>query len=212
LGELVDIANLEVAKAETDPFPFLVVEKFVHPSGLDGIARDFPAISEPRNHSLSGLDYGPTFAQLLEELARPEWIRMLGEKLGVPDLTDLSYDTSIRAHSEASDGNIHPDHWSKVVTALIYFNQEWSAPGGRLRFLRSRTDLEDYVAETPPIAGTLVAFRRTPRSFHGHHKYVGPRRVMQISWLRRNPIFHAWHGVARYGSQLAKRSGLQRNK
>ena len=212
MSELVDIANLEVAKAETDPFPFLVVQKFLDPSGIDGIVRDFPAISEPRNHSLAGLEYGPVFAQLLDELARPEWVRLLGEKLGVPDLEDLRCDTSIRAHSEASDGHIHPDHWSKVVTALIYLNQEWPARGGRLRFLRSRTDLEDYVMEAPPIAGTLLAFRRTPRSFHGHHKYVGPRRVIQMSWLHHNPLFRAWHGLARYGTHLAKRSGLHPNE
>jgi len=211
VGELVDIANLEMAKAETDPFPFIAVEKFLDPSCIEEIVSDFPAISEPRNHSLAGLEYGPSFAQLLEELARPEWIRILGEKLGVPNLADLSCDTSIRAHCEASDGHIHPDHWSKVVTVLIYLNQEWPASGGRLRFLRSRNDLEDYVAEVPPIAGTLLAFRRTPNSFHGHHKYVGPRRVIQMSWLRSNPLFRAWHGLARAGTHLVKRVGLHPN-
>jgi len=208
VSTLIDVANLEVAKAETEPFPFLVVEKFLHPSGLGSLVADFPAVSEPRNHSLEGLEYGPYFAKLLDEFARPEWIGILGEKLGVPDLANLSYDISIRAHCEASDGHIHTDHWSKVATALIYLNQEWPASGGRLRFLRSRTDLEDYVAEVPPIAGTLLAFRRTGRSFHGHCKYVGPRRMIQISWLRSNPLFRAWHGPARYGTHLAKRSGF----
>ena len=208
MSDLVDIANLEVAKAETAPFPFLVVEKFLDPSGIEGLVRDFPAISEPRNHSLAGLEYGPSFAQLLEELARPEWIRILGEKLGVPDLAELSCNISLRAFGEASDGNIHPDHRSKVVTALIYLNQEWTATGGRFRFLRSPTDLEDYAAEVTPIAGSMLAFRRTDRSFHGHHKFVGPRRVIQISWLRRSPFFRAWHGLARSGTHLAKRLGL----
>lgn len=208
MSALVDIASLQAAQAATDPFPFLVVEKFLHPFGIEGIVRDFPAISVPRNHNLAGLAYGPIFAQLLDELERPEFARTLGEKLGVPGLADLGFNSSIRAHSEASDGNIHPDHWTKVVTALIYLNPEWPARGGRLRFLRSRTDLEDYAAEVPPIAGTLVAFRRSSRSFHGHHKYVGPRRVIQLSWLRRNPIFRAWHGFARYSNHLVKRSGL----
>lgn len=208
MTELIDIANLEVAKAESEPFPFLVINNFLHHSGIDGIVRDFPSISEPRNHNLAGLEFGPNFGRLLDELARPEWIRMLGEKLGVPDLADLSCDISLRAHCEASDGNIHPDHRSKVVTALIYLNQEWPDPGGRLRFLRSPTDLEDYAAEVPPIAGTLVAFRRTPNSFHGHHKFVGPRRVVQVSWLRRSPLFRIWHGLARHATHLAKRAGL----
>ena len=99
-----------------------------------------------------------------------------------------------------------------MVTALIYLNEDWSAPGGRLRFLRSPTDLEDYLVEMPPIAGTMLAFRRTPRSFHGHHKYVGPRRVIQLSWLHHNPFYRAWQGLARHLTHLAKRTGLHPNE
>jgi len=208
VSELIDIENLEVAKAEAAPVRYLVVPKFLRPMALESIVNDFPKVTEPRNHSVAKLDYGPVFAKLLEELAEPDWIRMLGEKLGVPELPELPFNTTVRGYCEASDGHIHTDHWSKVVTVLIYPNQEWNAEGGRLRILRSRTNLEDYAAEIAPAHGTLVAFRRSSKSFHGHSRYVGPRKLIQINWLRRNPLARAWQGLSRYGTHFAKRTGL----
>jgi len=160
MSDLVDIANLEMAKAETEPFPFLVVEKFLDPSGIEGLVRDFPAISEPRNHSLAGLEYGPNFAQLLDELARPEWVRMLGEKLGVPNLGEFSCNISLRAYGEASDGNIHPDHRSKVVTALIYLNQEWTSKTMPRKCHRSPGPCWPSVAQIGPSMGTTNSWDR----------------------------------------------------
>ena len=55
--------------------------------------------------------------------------------------------------------------------------------GGRLRILRSKSDLNDYAAEVPPTAGTLLAFRRGEESWHGHETFVGPRRVIQLNWV-----------------------------
>ncbi len=204
----IDIKRLEGAKAETEPIPHLVVPKFLSPESLEGIVSDFPKVTEPRNHAIGKLEYGPRFAGLLEELADPGWVRIVGEKLGVPNLHELPSNTTVRGLCEASDGNIHTDHWSKVVTVLIYPNLEWTAKGGRLRILRSPTDLEDYATEVVPVDGTLLAFRRTPRSFHGHGRHVGPRKLIQISWLRRSPLARAWQGASRYGTHLAKRLGL----
>ncbi|MCR9096643.1 MAG: 2OG-Fe(II) oxygenase [bacterium] len=208
MSDLIDIPALEGAKAETEPVPYLVVPKFLRPEALEGISNDFPHVTEPRNHAVGKLEYGPVFAELLEQLAEEEWIRILGAKLGVEDLHELPSNTTVRGLSEASDGNIHTDHWSKVVTVLIYPNTEWTAEGGRLRMLNSATDLDDYATEVVPADGTLLAFRRSPRSFHGHARYVGPRKLIQISWLRRSPLARASQGIARFGTHLSKRLGL----
>ncbi len=205
---LLDIDALEQAQPEHEPFPFMVVPGFLRPSALDAVIQAFPDVPGPRNHELNGLDYGPIFGQLLDELDQPEWVDVIGAKLGVPRLSTMPRNASIRGYCEASDGHIHTDHWSKLITVLLYPNHEWTADGGRLRMLRSKTDLEDYVREVDPAGGTLLAFRRTARSYHGHHKYVGRRRVIQLSWLRRSSIAQAWQTVARRGTHLAKRLGL----
>jgi SM-20-related protein len=62
-------------------------------------------------------------------------------------------------------------------------NSSWEAPGGRLRLLRSGDDLDDMIAEIPPIEGTMLAFKRAQNSWHGHKPFVGVRRVVQFNWV-----------------------------
>src|SRR3546814_1849374 len=66
---------------------------------------------------------------------------------------------------------------------LVYLNEPWEAAGGRLRLLRSATDLEDYAAEVPPEQGTMLAFLRSERSYHGHKPFTGERRSLQVNWM-----------------------------
>jgi Rps23 Pro-64 3,4-dihydroxylase Tpa1-like proline 4-hydroxylase len=91
---------------------------------------------------------------------------------------------TVRSRCAAKDGRIHTDSENKVVTLLFYLNPNWRQEGGRLRLLRSGDDLEDYIAEVSPEAGTLVAFRRSENSWHGHHPFVGTRRYLMVNWMR----------------------------
>jgi len=204
---LLDLERLAAAKAEHEPFSFLVVPQFLRPEAIPAVQADFPRVEGPRNRKLGSVPHGPVFDQLLEELGSPEFARLIGEQLGYPGLEKLPQDISVRAECEASDGNVHTDHWSKCVTVLVYPNLGWEAKGGRLRFLRSQ-DVEDYAAEVAPSDGTLVAFRRNERSYHGHLPYVGTRRVVQVSWLRSNALARFAQGLARYTTHAMKRLGL----
>ena len=65
----------------------------------------------------------------------------------------------------------------------MYMNETWEHQGGRLRLLRSATDLNDIIVEVRPTAGTLVAFKRSNNSWHGHEPFAGERRVIQFNWL-----------------------------
>jgi hypothetical protein len=35
-----------------------------------------------------------------------------------------------------------------------------------------------------PAGGTMLAFKRTENSFHGHKPFVGERRLVQLSFTR----------------------------
>ena len=89
----------------------------------------------------------------------------------------------LRSRCREQDGRIHTDSRDKLVTGLIYFNDSWPHPGGRLRLLRSADDLENMAAEVLPLDGTLVVFRRSDISFHGHHKHSGVRRCVMFNWM-----------------------------
>jgi Rps23 Pro-64 3,4-dihydroxylase Tpa1-like proline 4-hydroxylase len=91
---------------------------------------------------------------------------------------------TVRGISKAVDGQIHTDSRTKLVTILLYMNQEWETGTGRLRLLRSPDNLQDYIAEVPPDRGTLLMFRNDENAWHGFEPFEGPRRVIQVNWVR----------------------------
>ncbi len=90
---------------------------------------------------------------------------------------------TVRGRCGTRDGNIHTDAVTKIITVLIYMNPTWEQAGGCLRLLRSPNDIEDVIVEIPPVEGTLLAFRRSDNSWHGHKLFIGPRRVIQFNWV-----------------------------
>jgi SM-20-related protein len=107
----------------------------------------------------------------------------VGERLGL-DLSASPSMVTVRGMSRAADGKIHTDSKSKLVTALLYMNDAWESPKGRLRLVRSPNDLNDVVAEVPPDAGTLLLFKNQENAWHGFEPYSGPRRVVQLNWVK----------------------------
>ena len=105
---------------------------------------------------------------------------------------------TLRGYSDGRDGRIHTDTATKLITVLIYMNPVWEIEEGRLRLLRGPADLDDWAAEIPPLAGTMVAFRRSEKSFHGHQPHIGERRSIQLNWVidrnvvRRELGRHRW--------------------
>ena len=121
----------------------------------------------------------------------------VAEKFGVPIAGKPKLFT-VRGRCHPKDGGIHTDSTTKIITVLLYLNPAWEADGGRLRVLRSATDLNDFAAEVPPLAGTLLAFKRSERSFHGHESFAGERRAIQLNWItdvatrNREEARHRW--------------------
>lgn len=164
------------------PFDFAVVPNFVKPEVLDRILADFPQIDQGGSFPLSALKYGPVFGELVEELTGTEMRSAFADKFAI-DLTGRPATLTVRGLCRPKDGKIHTDSKSKLITVLIYLNPPWTADGGRLRLLRSPTDLEDTIAEIPPYQGTMVAFRCTENAWHGHKPYDGRRRSIQLNWV-----------------------------
>jgi hypothetical protein len=178
----LDIAAFRATPLTREPFPFVIVPQFVKPSAREAVNADYPNIESPGSFPLSELTYGPGFQMLLDELCGPEFRKGCEEKFGI-DLCGRASMITVRGRCGTRDGNIHTDAITKIITVLIYMNPTWERAGGCLRLLRSAHDLEDYIVEIPPIEGTLLAFRRTNNSWHGHKLFVGPRRVIQFNWV-----------------------------
>ena len=176
--------NLDVitnASVIRDPFDFFVADGVVGAECQNALTDEFPSVADTGSFPVSQVTFGPVFRTLVDELSAPSFGRAVGNQLGfaVDGLPQLM---TVRGRSGPKDGFVHTDAEWKLVTVLLYLNPEWNDTGGRLRLLRS-ADLDDVAVEVSPRFGTLVAFRRSDRSFHGHHPFLGERRVVQVNWV-----------------------------
>ena len=179
---VLDLAALRSTPLNHEPFPYLIVPGFVRSEALAAVHADYPRIDGPGSFPLSEVKGGPAFLALVEALRGPEARAAFEEKFRL-DLKRRPTMVTVRGRCGARDGNIHTDAASKIITVLIYMNPQWEGAGGRLRLLRSPTDIEDVLVEIPPVEGTLVAFCRSDNSYHGHKPFIGPRRVIQLNWV-----------------------------
>lgn len=165
-----------------EPFEHLMVSGFVGPAALAAINAAYPKISTSGSFPVDQVSFGPAFQTLLDELESDAFREAFEEKFAL-DLSGRPTVTTVRGRCDARDGKIHTDSTSKIITVLIYMNESWEQAGGRLRLLRSANDLNDIITEVPPVAGTLLAFKRSNNSWHGHEPFAGDRRVIQFNWL-----------------------------
>jgi len=179
----IDVAAFERAPLTREPFPYVMVPRFVRPDALDAINKDFPAIAHHGSFPLPTLEFGPAFQRFMDAIRGPEFTRAVEKKLGI-DLSTRPTMVTVRGQSRAADGQIHTDSVTKLITVLIYMNGKWESPHGRLRLLRSPDNLNDVIAEVPPDEGTLLVFKNQPNAWHGFEAFEGPRRVIQLNWVR----------------------------
>src|SRR5262249_48861596 len=186
---VLDLAALRSTPLNHEPFPYVIVPGFVRPEALAAVHADYPHLDGPGSFPLSEVKGGPAFLALVEALRGPEARTAFEEKFGL-DLKRRPTMVTVRGRCGPRDGFIHTDSVSKLLTVLVYMNPHWEASGGRLRLLRSANNLDDVLVEVPPTEGTLVAFRRSDNSFHGHKPFTGPRRVIQLNWIvNRRTVF-----------------------
>jgi hypothetical protein len=183
---LLRLDALRRASVTTEPFQFTVIRDFLAPTDAAAVRADFPEIPYPGLLPVEAMQSGPLFRTLIDELKSEAFSQTLSEKFDL-DLVGRPMMLTVRGRCAARDGRIHTDSETKLASALLYLNDPWEAFGGRLRLLRGPDDLNDMVAEVSPDAGTLVAFRRSDRSFHGHEPYVGVRRYVMINWMTSGP-------------------------
>lgn len=200
---LIDIEALRATPLKTDPYDYFVVPAFVTGKALDSVIADFPNIDSTGSIPPSELEIHGSFQQLLDEMNGPEFREAIEEKFGL-DLSDRPTMFTIRGFCARNNGKIHTDTKSKIITVLLYLNQEWEAGGGRLRILRSGTDLNDAVEEVSPNGGTLLVFRRSDNSWHGHEPFEGQRRAIQMNWVTDEEVVQHEQRRHRFTSTLKK--------
>ena len=176
---MINFDALRASAVATEPFPYFVTPDVLSREDVDAAMRDFPRIDMGGLFLPESFPYGPAFARLLKELEGPQARRIVEEKLKI-DLEGRPTMVTLRGACQAKDGRIHADATFKLATLLLYLNEDWAEIGGRLRILRSATNIEDCAAEVAPQGA--VCFKVQPNSWHGHKPFVGPRRYVMLNY------------------------------
>ena len=203
---ILDLESFRAAPLTREPFEFLIVPEFVKAEARAAIHSDYPEVNQPGSFPLGEVRYGPAFAKLIEQMRSDEFRQAFEEKFDI-DLTGRPDMITVRGRCSEKDGKIHTDSETKIITILLYMNPAWEAAGGRLRLLRSGKNLDDVVLEVPPTEGTLLAFRRSNNSWHGHKPFSGPRRVIQFNWVTSEAVVRREQNRHRFSAWMKKLRG-----
>ena len=200
---LLKLDALAKTALTADPYEYVVVEDFLDEAARDQILGGFPDMPNAGSFPLSELQIGQGLQGLFDALEGPEFRQAVEAKFGL-DLEGKPTMFTLRGRCDARDGRIHTDSKKKIITVLLYLNEGWQEEGGRLRLLKSGEDLNAVATEVSPKFGTLLVFRRSDRSWHGHEQYVGPRKVIQMNWVVSDKVA-AWEQLRHRISATAKR-------
>jgi hypothetical protein len=181
----LDYDKLAATPIDTDPFPHLIVPEFVPPDSLRQVLAALPKLHKRGSFPPDSVRLGLAARDLVQQMEGEQFRKLVAARFGL-DLAGAPTMLTLRGWTSERDGRIHCDSTAKRVTVLLYLNPETEAFGrqeGCLRLLRGPNDLEDYVAEVPPVNGTLLVFPNGASAWHGHRRFVGQRYSIQLNYM-----------------------------
>src|SRR6185295_10941655 len=174
---VIDLDAVRNAQLSREPYDYLCGSNFLRQETIADLRSDFPDISKPGYLTVDEVALKGRFKTLIEEMEGPDLTEALSQKFG-KDLHPFPRLTTIMRRSQAKYGAIHTDGASKVMTVLVYMNDDWEADqAGRLRVLYDDKRYEPYAFEVPPTMGNVFGFLRSDKSWHGHKPFTGERKV-----------------------------------
>lgn len=178
----LNIEKLKQTDVASDPFNYVVVPGFLDADTVRRINETYPNIEKGGSYPLESLETNMLIKDVIDELDGPEFEAAIADKFDV-ELDGRPKMYSLRGYTRAKDGRLHTDSKDKIITVLLYLNEDWPHDGGKLRLLRNGHDVDDFADEVPPDNGTLLVFKRSDNSWHGHHPFEGQRRSLQMNWM-----------------------------
>lgn len=195
----IDLDKVYNVKLETLPYEHIVVSDFIRDEWKDRLRQAYPEVKAPGSFPLSAVSCGREFMHLINELNSDAFRHAVEEKFSI-DLEGKPTMFTVRGKCRLKDGQVHTDSESKIITVLLYMNPSWEEQGGRLRVLNSN-NIRDIKSEISPNIGTLLIFKRSDHSYHGHLPFEGTRKVIQMNWVTHQKFVdheqkrHRWSAI-----------------
>jgi hypothetical protein len=178
---IIDYAAIKNVSVEQVPYPFFGIENVFADCSHQALLNDFPMIKNGGSLPLDAIAVKGELGRLVDEIKSDEFRRVMAKKFDV-DLDGKPIVITARGFSRQRDGQNHTDSKTKLITVLLYVNDGWESPNGRLRMLNS-DDINDYAAEFSSSIGQMIAFKVTDNCWHGYQSYEGQRQSLQINYL-----------------------------
>lgn len=219
-ARILGISKIDAIELEEDPFRWGLVGPLFDPSTAVHLARKFPLDEAEHREGNDGrrswryqvrclLPMGratpvrpqaldPRWRQLADELAGPAYRTALSRLTGV-ELDPLDLEANLFSYGPGAFQEAHPDLPEKVVTHVLWFNEDWEEDfGGCLRILRS-SDPEDVARELLPSLGWSALFVRSASSWHSvtpvSDAAPADRRALVVTFHRPGSLSSMWGGV-----------------
>jgi hypothetical protein len=197
---MIDVQKVYDVKLETSPYEYIVVSDFIKDAWKDKLIEAYPKVKAAGSFPLSSVSCSSEFMQLINEMNSDAFKHAIEEKFSL-DLEGRPTMFTVRGKCRLKDGQVHTDSETKIITVLLYMNPSWENQArGRLRVLNS-ADLEDIKTEISPDVGTLLVFKRSNNSYHGHLPFEGTRKVIQMNWVTEQKVVdkeqnrHRWSAI-----------------
>ena len=211
------LSSLLDADVDGKPFEHVYVREFISSGCLRRVNADFPeSLKKFSTYGGGNINEGilrergeivGAFEQFLDLMASTT-LRKAFESVFRTDLSNTFVRSTIRGVATKEDGRIHADDASKVVTALVYLNEDWPHESecgacGKLQLLAKRDLRSNSTPANDAFGGNLLAFKNPAAfgkkgGFHGFTKFSPggclsrdegcERKMVQINYQTRIKI------------------------
>lgn len=124
---MLKLDTLRATPIERDPFDYVIVRNFVEHEKLRDVLADYPEVPGPGSHPPAGLKISGHFKELMDELLDGPFRKIVEEKFDI-NLKGRPTMYTVRGFCRARDGKIHTDSKTKLITVLLYMNDDfWRA-------------------------------------------------------------------------------------
>lgn len=205
--ELVNTFDKEALKQKirnAQPYPHFYIDNFLEqnfaneiynsfPSFQDAqkIGKEFKTVNEQKKIQITDASkFPPAIAKLNQLLASPDFVGMISDLMGIPNLlADPDLDGG-GIHETNSGGHldVHIDfnflkekQWHRRLNILIYFNKDWKEEYGGYFDIWDK-DVKKCYGAFAPLFNRVFVFETSNISFHGVRPLACPPDIMRKSF------------------------------
>lgn len=128
-----------------------------------------------------------------EYLISDEYRKFISKSSGI-DVSKLRFEANIYKYHKDCFMDAHQDLSDKIITHVIYFNEEWNeSDGGCINILNSKNE-RDVFKKILPVAGNSIMIIRSDNSWHSIDKTIcnKSRRSVTVTFYKAGSNSPMW--------------------